>query len=748
MTMDEALRIARERQLAGDLAGARRLYDRVLTENPNEPAVLFRVGLLEMQASRLPEAAEWIGRAIAQAPAEFTYHFALGQTLAGLERYEEAAESYRHALKIKPDAADVQFALGLALHSKGNLNGAIEAYREGLELKPGFAGAMTNLGAALRAIGQNEQAIDVLREAVRIEPLVAIHHINLGAALCQSRRFAEAQAVLQRACELDPRQPHAAYNLGVALGGMGQLREAAAAYRRAIELQPDHADAYNNLGTVCQDLGEFQAAAVAFDAAIRVKPNSIVGYNNAGCLLRTLGRMEQAEDVLRAGLTHGGPAAPLLNNLGSVLKDAGALDEAIECYRKSLAIDPTDAGTHSNLVYALSFQAIEGKTILKECRRWDAAHALPLRPAALPLTDRSADRRLRIGYVSGDFREHCQSLFTVPLLSNHDHSQFEIVCYSSVVRPDELTKRIAGYADVWRDVHTLDDESLAQLIREDHIDLLVDLGMHMATGRPLVFARCPASVQVCWLAYPGTTGINTIGYRLTDPQLDPDGFDDQYTERSIRLPHTFWCYDPLSQETEGPLPAATNGFVTFGCLNNPCKLTDRTLAMWAKVLEAIPTARLLLMAPPGRPRQRLSARFSTHGVDVRRVAFESFRPRPEYLRTYHRMDLGLDTFPYNGHTTSLDSFWMGVPVVTRVGQTAVGRGGLSQLHNLGLCELAAESDEQFVEIAVDLATDLARLADMRRMLRRRMEQSPLMDGRAFARDMETAYRRIWLQDAG
>ena len=344
----------------------------------------------------------------------------------------------------------------------------------------------------------------------------------------------------------------------MALTGLGQLRDAAFAYRRAIELQPGYADAYNNLAQSARNLANSSQRQPA-SRRPSAQPNSVVGYNNAGCLLRTLGKMEQAEDMLRKGLSLGSPSAALCNNLGSVLKDAGSLDEAIECYRDAHALDPRDAGTHSNLAYSLSFQSADGMTILQECRRWDAAHARTLRPASLPYgVNRSNDHRLRIGYVSGDFRDHCQSLFTIPLLSNHDHEQFEIFGYSSVERPDDLTKRIAGYADVWRDVRSLDDEALAQLIRDDHIDVLVDLGMHMATARPLVFAQVPAPVQVAWLAYPGTTGISAIRYRLTDPRLDPPEFDDQYTERSIRLPHTFWCYDPLSNEAVNPLPAERN----------------------------------------------------------------------------------------------------------------------------------------------------------------------------------------------
>jgi predicted O-linked N-acetylglucosamine transferase (SPINDLY family) len=355
-----------------------------------------------------------------------------------------------------------------------------------------------------------------------------------------------------------------------------------------------------------------------------------------------------------------------------------------------------------------------------------------------------SSRRLRVGYVSPDFRIHCQSLFTIPLLSRHDHAAFEVFCYSSVKRPDGHTRRIADYADAWRDVRALGDDALCRLIREDRIDILVDLTMHMAGGRPLLFARKPAPVQIAWLAYPGTTGISAMDYRLSDPRLDPDGFDAHYSERTLRLPDSFWCYDPLTEPLDvGPLPALERGHLTLGCLNNPCKLTDHTLRLWSAVMQALPAARLLLMAPPGRHRDRLSQRLSEHGIAAARVDFRAFQPRADYLRTYRDIDLGLDTFPYNGHTTSLDSLWMGVPVVSRVGRTCVGRGGLSQLFQLDLLELAAESDAAFVRTAVSLGNDPVRLAALRSGLRERMQRSALMDASRFARNIEQAYRDTW-----
>jgi predicted O-linked N-acetylglucosamine transferase (SPINDLY family) len=260
----------------------------------------------------------------------------------------------------------------------------------------------------------------------------------------------------------------------------------------------------------------------------------------------------------------------------------------------------------------------------------------------------------------------------------------------------------------------------------------------------LAFARKPAPVQVAWLAYPATTGLEAMDYRLTDPYLDPPGTKDQfYSEKSIRLPNTFWCYDPLtSAPVANPLPADRNGHITFGCLNDYRKVNDGVLKLWARVLNAVPDSKLLLLCPQGSPRQRA---MNSLGVAPGRVEFLDRIPRARYLQYYHRIDVGLDTYPYNGHTTSLDGLWMGVPTVTMCGETAVSRAGFSQLSNLGLSELAASDEEQFVDIAARLGKDVARLRELRSSLRERMMRSPLMDAQRFARDMEQAYRSMWRQ---
>jgi predicted O-linked N-acetylglucosamine transferase (SPINDLY family) len=692
---------------------------------------------------RFAEAAAAYRRAARADPGSADLQFALGSALQSQGLHLEAIDAYEQALAVRPDHFAALNNLGNCQQRLGRIADAVSSYERALLLRPRSAGTLANLGTALQATTRIDEAVERLRTAVELEPAITAHAVNLGIALCRRRSYAEAADVLRGALEQEPTAADAAFNLGNAQSGLGLPRAAAYSYRRAVALRPHYVDALINLGNMQRELGEPEAAAAAYDAALALAPQSLVALNNLGCLLRSMGRLDEAEDALRQALRVDPGHAALHDNLGSVLKDVGELDAAIEHFRQSVALNPDSAATHSNLVYALNFQSPRAEPILAESLRWARRFAAQTAAAPRHTPEHSAERRLRVGYVSPDFREHCQSLFTIPVLSQHDHAAVEVYCYSSVQRPDERTRRIAALADTWREVRSLDDAALADLIRADRIDILVDLTMHMSRNRLATFARRPAPIQVTWLAYPGTTGLAAMDYRISDPRLDPTGYDAHYTERTIRL-DSFWCYDPLTLSPPvNVLPALARGHITFGCLNNPCKLTPETLILWGGVLRALPDARLKLLAPTGRHRSRLSERLAAVGLALERVDFVPYRARAAYLSSYHDIDLGLDTLPYNGHTTSLDSLWMGVPTITRVGDTSVGRGGLSQLFHLGLTELAAATDSGFIDTAVALARDLPRLTELRAELRSRLTASALMDAPRFARQLESVYRSLW-----
>ncbi len=538
-----------------------------------------------------------------------------------------------------------------------------------------------------------------------------------------------------------------ALTLGIQHHQAGRLSAAEEIYRQILQAEPDRAEAIHLLGVIALQSGQYEVAIQHIERAVALQGDVAFFHSNLGAAYRAAHRTSAAIASYRRALELEPDRAEMHNNLGNVLKDQGRLDDATDCYRRALELKSDYAEAHSNILYARLFcPACDPRTLYEEHRQWEQRHAAPLEKPVRPHpNDRSPERRLRIGYVSPNFRDHCQALFTMPLFSAHDRERFPIVCYSDVAQPDAATHRLRALADGWRNIAGMDHQQVADLVRRDSIDVLVDLTMHMAGSRLLVFARKPAPVQACWLAYPGTTGLSAIDYRLTDPCLDPPGlFDGCYAEESFRLPDSFWCYDPLeSGPAVGPLPAAEKGFVTFGCLNNFCKVNPGVVRLWARVLKAVEGARLTLLADEGEPRRHVLDLLAQEAVDCRRVGFVASQPRPQYLDYYRGIDIGLDTVPYNGHTTSLDSFWMGVPVVTLVGPTVVGRGGASQLTNLGLPELIAASPDEYVRTAAALAQNLPRLAGLRTGLRARLQKSPLMDAPRFAGSVEAAYRAMW-----
>ena len=646
-----------------------------------------------------------------------------------------------------PIAIEQAMQIALGHHQAGRLAEAEGIYRQVLASVPNHSGALHLLGVLACQAGRLKLSIDLIGRAIAIDSAVAEYHNDRGESYRRSGRSNEAIAGFQRAIELNPRLALAHSNLANALWDLGRLDEAIVAACRAIELEPSFAEAYNNLGNILKDLGRFDEAIVAFEQAIRLKPAFAEAHNNLGCTLSAQGNADEAIAAVGRAIELRPDLAEAHCNLGTVLKEMGRLDEASPPIARHLRLRPDLAKAASSLVYALHFHPdCDAQAILAEHRAWAKVHAEPLAAEIQPhRNDRAAERRLRVGFLSPDLRDHAVGRALLPLFEHHDHRQIEFVAYSDVRAPDGLTARLRALADRWQSVADLSDQRLAHRIRDDRCDVLVDLALHTAENRLLVFARKPAPVQVTMLGLPATTGLATIDDRLTDPYLDPPGTSDgDYTERSIRLPHCFWCYQPAADAPPvGPLPAGPNGFVTFGCLNQFAKVSRPALRVWVKILQSLAGSRLVIHAPPGSHRLAVRRLFQDGGIAPERVAFVARVPRASYLRHYHDLDLGLDPFPYNGGISTMDSLWMGVPVITLAGRTAVGRAGVSILSNVGLPEMIARTPEQYVAIAVEWAGDLGRLARLRSGLRQRMQSSPLMDGKQYAAAVEAALRRAW-----
>jgi protein O-GlcNAc transferase len=696
------------------LKEAEACYRRIIAARADHADAWNGLAIVEWQQGHMQEALKHATTAVRHSPNVWRYHLTHGLIASGMRNPSEAASAFGQASSLCPDSPEAWSGLAQALHTLQRLDDALAAYRRAQSLGP------------LNAETAN----------------------NFGLALTEARRYDEALVVLRQGLARAPDSTELWYNLGNALSAQGASPEAIAAYRESLKVGPGNTKALLNLGNVLRARRELSAAIDSYSKALAIDPCNHDGQNNLGTALWAAGRPDEALAALQRAIELRPDSSAAYNNLGNVLKDTGRMDAAIVAFRRAVQLAPQDSQPHSNLLYSLYFHPDYDETaILREAKQWANAHAPPAAmPAARRGTGNTPHKKLHIGYVSPDFRDHCQSLFTLPLLSHHDHREFKIHCYAQLPAPDATSRRIEGLADAWRPIQNLSDAAVEAMIRADDIDILVDLTMHMSNGRPLLFARKPAPAQVAWLAYPGTTGQGAIDFRLTDPWLDPADSDDHpYVEQSIRLPSTFWCYDPGAETPSvNALPALAAGYVTFGCLNNFCKVSDLSLRLWGRILAASPNSRLILLAAPGEHRSRVLDTLRGFAIAADRIEFVPYQPRQVYLETYRRIDLCLDTLPYNGHTTSLDAYWMGVPVVTRVGRTVVGRAGWSQLNNLQLPELAAFEDASFVDKAVRWSNDLTALASLRATLRERMRASPLMDAAAFATAMEAVYRRISL----
>jgi len=539
------------------------------------------------------------------------------------------------------------------------------------------------------------------------------------------------------------------YNLGAIFRAQGRLEEAERAFSEAVRLDPGQVEIYEKLKEVLLDLGRGEDAARCYLEMLKLHPVNAETIASKGSMLHILSRLEEAADCYRKVLQLKPDNALFHDSLASVLCEQGMHEAAIENYRLALQLAPTNYRVHSNLLLTLQYSPdIDSAEIFAEHCGAANAYAGALPEGLVHANDREPDRCIRVGYVSSDFRLHSVAFFLEPLLVDHDPRHVEIFCYSGVSRPDALTEHLQGWAHHWRNIAGVPDEQVAAMVSADGIDILVDLAGYTSSCRLGLFARKPAPVQVSWLGYPDTTGLEAMDYRLTDVLADPEGRDEFYVESLARLPGCFLCYKPVPTAPQvAALPALENGYVTFGSFNILPKVNEKVVTLWAEVLRAVPQSRLFVKSAPLTDRattERYYGLFESQGIGRDRVELIGHTAtQAEHLDLYKRLDIALDTFPYNGTTTTCEALWMGVPVVTLAGVRHSGRVGVSLLNAVGMQDWIAETPEQYVAIAAKMVADLPHLAGLRAGLRASMAVSPLCDGKSFATKVEAAYREMW-----
>lgn len=598
-------------------------------------------------------------------------------------------------------------------HQAGRRSEAEAGYRQYLAGNPSHASVWNNYALLAIDVRDWSAAHHRISQAIASEPGHPNFQCVLAFVLNGIGRHAEAIALCQSVLQSHPDFAPAWFGLGEAESRMGKDEEAALAYEKALQFKPDYTAAANNLGNIRISLNDLDGAVDAFDIALRLAPNL--------------------------------PAAH--NNLGTALREMGLHREAVTCFRRALELDPSLDAARSNLILALYY--IPGETpgsIRTECESWwlHCVERLADKKTAYP-NAREQERALRIGYVSPDFRGHPVGRHLLPLLRTHDQSKFTVFTYSSVAVHDGVTAQFKNLPIIWRDAMSLDDSQLAEHVQSDQIDILVDLSLHTAGNRLPAFVRAPAPVQISFAGYPGSTGLKSIAYHVTDAILEPpDPPTLSIGSKPLRLPDSFWCMDaPGENIPVRALPASTIGRMTYGCLHKFAKVTDPLLLLWMQILNEVPDSTLLMLCPEGKSRDRITALAASLGVASERFRFTPFVPRADYLTLHGQIDLMLDTFPYNGHMTAMDSLWMGVPLVSLMGELPVSRGGASILSQVGLSDFVAHTPAEYVQKAVTAARDLPRLAEVRASLRERMRASPLMDTGRYTRALEGLYREAW-----
>jgi protein O-GlcNAc transferase len=567
----------------------------------------------------------------------------------------------------------------------------------------------------------------------------------------QTGRYEEAAALCKSRLSEAPEDIDALQALAAARLAQGRAEEGLAHLRKAVAAAPHDAQVLTTLGRVCSAIGNAEEAADSYSKALALQPDLRDTADELVAILKALERYDEAEDRCRNAIAASGDSAQRRHALAGVLFEQGRVDEAIVELNASLALQPDAPAVRSDLLRALNYaDGLEPQTIYRAHTEWGERHAHPLSvvAAAPHADDPNPRRRLRVGYVSPYFRKHAVTFFFESVVERHDRDAFELVLYADVPRPDEYSERLRKHGATWRSTVGASDAALAQMIRDDRIDILVDLSGHTPGHRLLAFARRPAPVQVTWNGYPNTTGMREIDYRVTDACCDPPGSTESlHTEELVRLPGVYMSWrPPLDASDPGPLPMAASGRVTFASFNACYKVTLSVAQLWARILCEVPDSRLILFTVPhGRAESRLRRLFAAEGIGENQVEMRPRMSHEAFLHAHREVDIALDSFPYHGTTTTCFSLWMGVPVISLIGPTHVSRVGLTLLSSIGLSGLAASAPEEYVATAAALARQPAELAALRSGLRERMRTSLLTDGAACARALEHAYREMWLK---
>jgi len=745
VTIPQAIALALEHHQSGSLRDAEEIYRQVLSVEPNHFDALHLLGVLLHQSGQHDDAIQLIQKALAINPYNAAAHNNLGEACRAVSHFELAEAHYRQAIFLKPDYAEALCNLSSLLTTTGRPDEALTFCSQAVAIKPDYAAAwfvLTNIHIALEQLKEAENAC---RQAISFNPQAAAPYNHLGTLLYLSGRKEEAESAYCLAISKNPEFGEALSNLAALYLAAGDAQAALPLCRKLVTLRPSGHLEFCQLGSVLWKLGMHREAQSSYQQAIANNPCYAPAFNDLGNILKEQGLIEPALAAYQTALDLQPDYMEVLNNQGNALRDAGRIEEAISAFELAFSLNPNLPGIQSNLLLTLSYHAtLTDETLFAEHIRRCAPFHLTSGGSS-PLG--ASNKKLKIGFVSADMGRHPVGYLLYPVLRHINYDQQDIICYSDREYEDDLSEQMKTSVTTWRRIFGRDDDSLEAMIKEDEIDILIDLAGHTARNRLTLFARKPAPLQVSWLGYWTTTGLKTIDYIFMDQASVVPEAMQYFTEQLLFLPHSRFCYMPFENAPDvTPPPASANGHVTFGSFNNLSKLTPDVIALWAELLQSIPNSRLILKwhtLADEVIREKLFAAFERHGVRREQLEFRTASSHLGVLREYADIDIALDPFTFSGGITSCEALWMGVPVITLPGSRPVSRQTFSFLALLEMEKFAAQSKEEYVTIAQKLAEDLPQLATLRADLRTRMTRSPLCDAPQFARNLEAAFHKIW-----
>ncbi len=728
------------------------VFNRAAAINPRDPILYFNRGVNLQEMEKFNDALSSYDRAINIRTNYADAFCNKGQVLHQLGRYEESLANSNKAIAIEPQYAEAYNNRGNALLGLKRYNEALASYDKAIAINPNYAEAFSNRGVALEELERDGEAIASYERAIAIKPGYTDEHSPRLKALLDLKNIDEEIARLGGEDHHKTERAELLNSRGLIQRFLNRKDEALESYEMASSMDANYLPAYKNQGKLLQDLERHAEALSIFQKANSIAPNDIDILASQGSVLLSMERFGEAIEVAERAISSSPDNIAALMCRASVLCKMLRFDDAFACYDKVLAIQPDYLSAYAGKLFNMNYVAkLAKKEIFKAHQLFGTQFGGKSRKIAekAPLQIQSTIRKIRIGYVSGDFRSHSVSFFASPLLRHHDKEKFEIFCYYNDDVTDQQTIKMRGFSDRWRKIKGKDDLRVSEMIMKDRIDILVDLSGHTGHNRLTLFGLKPAPIQVTWLGYPNTTGMCEIDFRLTDVFADPVGIDDEfYTEKLVRLPRTFLCYEGDPKLSNKPdIPFKKNGFVTFGSFNNSMKISDITINAWARILKGVPGSKLLLKTSiKNDSNDQLLSMFAQNGINEDRIILQGrLEGYADHLNLYGEIDIALDTFPYNGTTTTCEALWMGVPVVAFSGDRHASRVSASILNNVGLPNFVADDVSGYVDLAIKMSKDMPYIGSLRKSLRKKMASSNLCNAKAFATDIEAAYEQMYAQ---